>query len=69
MRGTTLPDLLASAVRGARDDAALTHREGSLTYGELAFWVERCAAVLAKSGIAPGERVALLALNLSLIHI
>ena len=63
MRGTTLPDLLASAVRGARDDAALTHREGSLTYGELALWVERCAAVLAKSGIAPGERVALLALN------
>ncbi len=63
MRGTTLPNLLETALRGAADDVAVAHGGRSLTYAEMAQEVARCAAVLQKRGIAQGERVALLAHN------
>ena len=59
----TFVDPLARAERVARDKVALQSGEFRVTYGELGARCRRLAGALHGAGIAPGERVAVLAAN------
>ncbi|NIV75964.1 MAG: AMP-binding protein, partial [Gammaproteobacteria bacterium] len=59
----TFVDPLARAERVARDKIALQSGEFRVTYGELGARCRRLAGALHAAGIAPGERVAVLAAN------
>lgn len=61
---TYLDDFRAVAAAGPSRPAVTAHRQGgtrlvTLTYGELAFLVDRLAAGLRGAGVAPGDAVAL----------
>ncbi len=59
----TFVDPITRAERVARDKTALVSGEFQFTYGELATRCRRIAGALDRAGIAPGERVAILAAN------
>ena len=57
----SIPDWIARQARERPDARAAVSGDGSLTYTELAVRVSRTASALAQRGVAPGERVAVLA--------
>lgn len=59
--GATWWDVIAAHARRHPGRVALAHGDASITYGELAGRVERCAAGLSARGVSAGDCVAMLA--------
>ena len=59
-KDATIPAMVNALRRDRRDSPALTFRDRTTTFGELADLADRISAYLIDAGMAPNDRIALL---------